>query len=206
MTGFPSLEQLLGPYRLEKILGRGGMGQVYLAQDTLLGRNVALKVIDAQLRSDPAYIGRFVREARAVAAWNHPNIVQVYDAGEQDGWYYFVMEYIEGITLRDLIAQYAARGLLLPHDLALRIGQALGRALDYAHLRNVIHRDVKPANVLIAGDLNTPTGRIVLTDFGLALDASSGSLGEVAGSAHYIAPEQARRSSDAAPQSDLYSL
>ncbi len=196
----PLLGQTLGSYRLERLLGRGGMGQVYLARDLHLGRVVAIKVIESRLRENTAYHERFAREARSIAAWSHPNIIQIYEAGEQDGLSYFVMEYLQGDTLRDLLNRYAAQGALLPHDEIIRIGLSLAHALDYAHHRGVIHRDIKPANILLAG------GRVVLMDFGLALDASLGSQGEVLGSAHYIAPEQARRSSEAVPQSDLYSL
>jgi serine/threonine protein kinase len=111
------------------------------------------------------------------------------------------MEYIDGQNLGELITHYAAKGELTPHAEVLRMGRAVASALDYAHQRGIIHRDVKPSNVMIAQD-----GRVVLTDFGLALDVQQGSQGEVFGSAHYIAPEQARHSADAVPQSDLYAL
>jgi hypothetical protein len=136
-----------------------------------------------------------------VATWRHENIAQVYYADEDGDLYYFVMEHIDGLDLGELMSQYATRGELMPHADVLRIGRAIASALDYAHQKGVIHRDVKPSNVLVARD-----GRVVLSDFGLALDVQQGSLGDVFGTAHYIAPEQARRSSDAIPQSDLYSL
>src|SRR5262245_35550178 len=201
MIDDPLLGRQLGNFRLERVLGRGGMGQVYYGWDIKLERPVAIKVIDFRFRNNPAYAKRFVREAQAVASWRHENIAQVYHADEQGDLYYFALEYIDGMDLGQLLSHYAARGELMPQADVLRIGQALGRALDYAHARNVIHRDVKPSNVIVARD-----DRVVLTDFGLALDLQQGSVGEVFGSAHYIAPEQARRSSDALAQSDLYSL
>jgi serine/threonine protein kinase len=197
----PLIGQQLGNYRIENPLGRGGMAQVYYAWDLSLERPVALKVIDARYRHSPAYASRFVREARAVATWRHENIVQIYYADEQDELYYFAMEYIEGLDLGGLMRQYTDAGETMPHDDVLRIGRAIAGALDYAHQKGVIHRDVKPSNVMLSQD-----ARIVLTDFGLALDIQQGSVGEVLGSPHYVAPEQARHSADAVPQSDLYSL
>ncbi|MBN1484984.1 MAG: protein kinase [Chloroflexia bacterium] len=201
MAEDPLLGCQLANYRIERLVGRGGMAQVYYGWDVKLERPVAVKVIDARYRSNRAYAERFVREAQAVAGWRHENITQVFYADEQEGLYYFAMEYIDGLDLSSLLAQYAAAGELIPHDDVLRIGRAVASALDYAHEKGVIHRDVKPSNVLVAGD-----GRVVLTDFGLALDVAQGSLGEVFGSAHYIAPEQAHRSADALPASDQYSL
>lgn len=201
MSVDPLLGRQLANYRLEHVIGRGGMAQVYYGWDVKLERPVALKVIDARYRDDPVYAQRFVQEARAVAGWRHENIVQIYYADDQDGLYFFAMEYIGGLNLEQLLAHCSSKGTLLPLADVLHIGRAVARALDFAHQRGVIHRDVKPSNVMIA-----PDGRIVLTDFGLALDASIGSSGQVFGSPHYIAPEQARRSDDAVPQSDLYAL
>ena len=201
MTVDPLIGLQLGNFRLERVLGRGGMAQVYYGWDVKLERPVAVKVIDSRFRDNPAYAKRFVREAQAVASWRHENIAQIYYADEQGGLYYFAMEYVDGLDLGRVLTSYAARGELIPQADVLRIGRALASALDYAHAKRVVHRDVKPSNVIIARD-----GRVVLTDFGLALDVQQGSVGEVFGSAHYIAPEQARRSSDATPLSDLYSL
>jgi len=201
MSGDPLIGRQLANFRIERVLGRGGMAQVYYGQDVKLNRPVAIKVIDARFRSNPAYATRFVREAQAVATWRHENIAQVYYADEDDDLYYFVMEYIDGLDLDELIAQYTGRGERMPYADVLRIAWAIASALDYASQKGVIHRDVKPSNVLVARD-----GRVVLSDFGLALDVQQGSMGDVFGTAHYIAPEQARRSSDAVPQSDLYSL
>ncbi|MBN1284701.1 MAG: serine/threonine protein kinase [Anaerolineae bacterium] len=191
----------LANFRIDRFVGGGGMAQVYYGWDVKLARPVAVKVIDARYRGNPAYAERFVREARTVATWRHDSIVQVYYADEEDDLYYFVMEYIDGVSLADRLAEYTAQRRLIPHAEVLRIGRRVASALDYAHQRGVIHRDVKPANVMLASD-----GRVLLTDFGLALDLHQGSVGEVFGTAHYIAPEQARRSSQAVPQSDLYSL
>jgi serine/threonine protein kinase len=201
MTDDPLIGRQLSNFRLERVLGRGGMAQVYYGMDVKLQRPVAVKVIDARFRDNPAYAQRFVREAQAVASWRHENIAQIYYADEQDGLYYFAMEYIDGLDLGRVLTNYASKDELMPQADVLRIGRAIASALDYAHARRVVHRDVKPSNVIIARD-----GRVFLTDFGLALDVQHGSVGEVFGSAHYIAPEQARRSSDATPQSDLYSL
>jgi serine/threonine protein kinase len=197
----PLIGRTLGNYRLDRLLGRGGMARVYFGWDIRLHRPVAIKVMDERYRDNPAYTARFVREARAVAAWNHPNISKVYFAGEEEGWPFFVMEYIRGLDLQQLLRQYTAAGELMPHTDVLRIGRAMAKALDYAHQKGVIHRDVKPSNLIVSDD-----GRVVLTDFGLAMNVTQGTLGEVFGSPHYIAPEQARNSSEAVPQSDLYSL
>lgn len=196
----PLLGHQLANFRLERTIGRGGMAQVYYGYDVKLKRPVAVKVIDARHRDKPAYARRFVREAQAIAGWRHEHIIQIYYADDKDGLYYFAMEYIDGQDLGQLLAQ-GAKGKLLPQAEVLRIGQAVAGALDYAHERGVIHRDVKPSNVLLAKD-----GRVVLADFGLALDVEQGSAGEVFGSANYLAPEQARHSAKAVPQSDLYSL
>jgi tRNA A-37 threonylcarbamoyl transferase component Bud32 len=197
----PLIGYQLANYRIERLIGRGGMAQVYYGWDVELQRPVAVKVIDARYRNNTAFASRFVREARTVAGWRHENVLQVHYAGEQDGLYFFAMEYVDGLDLGQILARYAAAGELMPYDDVLRIGQAIAAALDYAHRRGVIHRDMKPSNVMVAAD-----GRVTLADFGLALDVQQGSMGEIFGSPRYVAPEQARRSTDAVPQSDLYSL
>lgn len=197
----PLIGQKLGNFRLDRLLGQGGMAQVYKGWDVKLSRPVAIKVIDARYRDRQDYAERFVREARTIATWRHEHIIRVYYADEQDGLYYYVMEYVKGLNLGQVMAQYVEAGELMPHPDVLRIGRAIAEALDYAHERGVIHRDVKPANVMVADD-----GRVVLTDFGLVLNVEQGTLGEVFGSPHYIAPEQAISSADAVPQSDLYAL
>ncbi len=201
MTTDPLIGKQLANFRIERVLGRGGMAQVYYGQDIKLQRPVAIKVIDARYRDNPQYARRFITEARAVARWRHENIIQIYYADDQDGLYYYVMEYIDGPDLASVLNSHAARGEKLSQAEVLRIGKAIASALDYAHKHGVIHRDVKPSNIFLSKD-----GRIVLGDFGLALDLNQGSSGEAFGSPHYISPEQARRSLDAVPQSDLYSL
>ncbi len=197
----PLVGQQLANFHVERLIGRGGMAEVYYGHDTMLHRPVAIKIIDARLRSNATYARRFIQEARTVAQWRHENIVQIHFANEENDLFYFAMEYIEGLDLSVLLASYKEEGTLIPHADVLMIGEAVGKALDYAHQNGVIHRDIKPSNVMV--DQN---GRVALTDFGLALDVNQGSIGNVFGSAYYIAPEQARRSSDAVPQSDLYSL
>jgi serine/threonine protein kinase len=198
-------ESLLGHqlanYRVDRLLGSGGMAQVYYGWDVKLERPVAIKVIDARYRDDPAYAERFIREARTVAGWRHDHIVQIYYADDQDGLYFFAMEYVDGMDLGQVLAQYSDDGELMGHEDVLFVGRAVAQALDYAHEQGVIHRDIKPSNVMVTAD-----GRVVLTDFGLALDVYEGSLGQVFGSPHYISPEQARSSAEAVVQSDLYSL
>lgn len=201
MNRDPLIGRRFANYQIESLLGRGGMAQVYFARDISLHRPVAVKVIDAQFRQDVSYAQRFISEARAVATWRHENIIQVYYAGQEDDLYYFVMEYIDGLNLESLLRHYADSGELMPHEDVLKIGKAVASALDYAHSKGVVHRDVKPSNVMISSD-----DRVVLADFGLALDTQQGSMGEVFGTPHYVSPEQAMRSANAVPQSDVYSL
>jgi eukaryotic-like serine/threonine-protein kinase len=191
----------LSNYRIERLLGRGGMASVYHAIDIHLHRPAALKVIDIEYPGRSDYSERFVREARAMASWRHPNIPQIYQAGVEDGFSFYAMEYIKGKDLEKLLSELSDRDEFLPLNDVLLIGRAVAAALDYAHQRGSVHRDVKPSNILISDD-----GRILLSDFGLVLDMAKGSRGEIFGSPHYIAPEQARSSSLAVPQSDLYAL
>lgn len=188
-------------YRVEKPLGAGGMAKVYRALDVKLKRYAALKVIAPDLRESEQYAERFEREAQSIARLEHPNIVRIYRFGEVDGMYYIAMQYVEGADLSTLIRDYRAAGEVMPIGDVVRVLQDIGSALDYAHSRDVIHRDVKPGNIMVDN-----TGRALLADFGLALLADLGTRGEVLGSPHYIAPEQTVSSSNAVPQSDLYSL
>jgi serine/threonine protein kinase len=201
MIDDPLIGRQLASFRVERVLGRGGMAQVYYGWDVKLDRPVAIKVIDMRFRDDPTYAERFIREAQAVSKFRHENIVHIYYAGEQDDLYYYVMEHLEGRDLGAILADYAARDELLPPDEVIRLGQAIASALDYAHSQSVVHRDVKPANIFVADN-----GRVVLTDFGLAMNIEQGSIGAAFGTPRYIAPEQARHSADATAQSDLYSL
>ena len=197
----PLIGQHLGNYRIDTVIGRGGMATVYYGWDESLHRPVAVKVIDARYRNNPTYAERFLQEARAVATWRHDNILQVFYAGQVDDLYFFAMEYVDGLDLSQVMKQYVEEGELMPHEDVLKIGRAVASALDYAHSQGIIHRDVKPSNVMVAKD-----GRFALADFGLALNAQQGSLGDTFGTPHYIAPEQARNSAMAVPQSDLYAL
>jgi serine/threonine protein kinase len=201
----PATDPLIGStfanYRIEYLLGRGGMASVYYGFDVQLQRAAAIKVIDERYSGDSAYAARFVHEARAMASWRHPNIPQIYQAGVEKGISYYAMEYIQGMDLEELLRRYHQKGELLPYSDVLNIGNAIADALDYAHRKGAIHRDVKPSNVMISED-----DRILLMDFGLVLIVDQGTRGEVFGSPQYIAPEQARNSADAVPQTDLYSL
>jgi serine/threonine protein kinase len=196
----PLLNQTLSNFRIERLLAHGGMASVYLGKDIKLHRPVAIKVIDARYKDNPDYVKRFLNEARLMAKWRYENIVQIHYADDKPVLY-FVMEYVDGYDLASIMSQYSQRGELMPVRDVLRIGKVVAGALDYAHKQGVIHRDVKPSNVLIASD-----GRVVLSDFGMALEIRDGSMGNIFGTPHYISPEQARRSADAVPQSDIYSL
>jgi len=188
-------------YEIERELARGGMADVYLAADRQLRRKVAVKVLFPEFARDPSFVERFRREAQNAASLNHPNICAVYDWGQERGTYYIVMEYVEGRSLRDIIR---AEGQL-PAVAAAHIAAELADALTFAHRRGVIHRDVKPGNVLITG-----TGQVKLTDFGIAanqFDANQGltQTGSVMGTATYFSPEQAQ-GHPVDGRSDVYAL
>jgi len=205
MTGTPPAlvglaEALDGRYRLERELGRGGMGVVYLARELRLERQVALKVLPPELARSPELRERFLREARTAAQLSHPNIVPIHHADETGGFAFFAMGFVDGETLADHIK---SRGRLSPAE-TVRILREAAWALAYAHARGVIHRDIKPENVM----LERATGRVLVTDFGIARDTRASSLtqeGHVLGSVHYMSPEQAV--GDAIDgRSDLYAL
>ena len=190
---------LSGRYRLESKLGSGGMSTVYLAEDKTLQRAVAVKVLHAEISDQPDQIERFRREARAVAQLSHPNVVAVIDAGQDHGHPYIVFEYIEGETLKQRIDRLGR----LPLDESAAYAIEVGRGLATAHARNLVHRDVKPQNVLI-----DPEGRAKVTDFGIARSLEAKGLtatGRVLGTTDYVAPEQAMGQSIDA-RSDVYSL
>lgn len=193
-------ELIAGRYELEELVGSGGMSSVFRAYDRLLERRVALKVLHEQYTRDGDYVERFRREARAVARLGHANIVTVIDRGEQDGRQFIVFEYLEGENLKQLLRRTGP----LPTRRALELASQIADALSFAHGHGIVHRDVKPQNVLLNGDEQAK-----VTDFGIArsVDVQQGltQTGTVLGTSDYIAPEQARgRQVDA--QSDVYSL
>ena len=195
---------LSGRYRLQRLIATGGMGQVWEAVDSRLGRRVAVKVLKAEFSDDPEFVERFRAEARTVAMLNHPGIASVYDYGETDmdgegRTAYLVMELINGEPLNSVLKRSGR--LSLRHSLDML--EQTGRALQVAHTAGLVHRDVKPGNILI-----TPTGQVKLTDFGIAKAVDAAPVtqtGMVMGTAQYIAPEQAL-GHDATAASDVYSL
>ncbi len=193
-------ELIADRYELQELVGTGGMSSVYRAHDRLLERDVALKVLHSQFTADTDYVERFRREARSVAQLSHPNIVTVIDRGEQEERQYIVFEYVHGENLKSLVEREGP----LPEQDAVRLTLQIARALGFAHEHGLVHRDVKPQNVLLNGD-----GEAKVTDFGIArsLDVKGGltQTGTVMGTSDYIAPEQARGSKVDA-QSDVYSL
>src|SRR2546425_11227860 len=197
----PALQRALGGrYVLERRLGRGGMGLVYLAREPRLARRVAIKVLPPDRALQPAARERFLREARTAAGLSHPNIVPIFAVDEVDDVVFFVMAYVEGESLGQRVR---ARGPLAP-DAVARLLQDVARALAYAHAHGVVHRDVKPDNIL----LEVPTGRVLVSDFGIArVGSGSGTTGprEIVGTAAVMGPEQAN-GGVVDPRSDLYSL
>jgi serine/threonine-protein kinase len=194
------INQLLGGrYKLGEMIGTGGMADVYVAEDTRLARQVAVKVLRSDLARDPSFVARFRKEALAAAALNHPGIVAVYDSGEEPAPY-IVMELISGHTLRELIH----KGERVPLKRALEIGEGILAALEYSHQAGIVHRDIKPANIMI-----TDHGDVKVMDFGIAraladLGATLTSTWNVVGTAQYLSPEQAL-GEVADLRSDIYS-
>jgi eukaryotic-like serine/threonine-protein kinase len=189
-----------GRYELRRKIARGGMADVFLAHDVMLNRPVAVKVLFPEFAVDPAFVQRFRGEAQAAANLGHPNIVSIFDWGEQDGTYYIVMEYVEGASLAQILRDEGPMEPRRAADIAADIASALG----FAHSSGVIHRDVKPGNVLLS-----PTGQVKVTDFGIARAVSSQEnltqTGTVMGTATYFSPEQARGEA-VDGRSDVYSL
>jgi serine/threonine protein kinase len=192
--------QKLGKYEISERLGRGGMAEVYKAFQPGLDRYVAVKVLTGYFAGTPQFIARFKREARAIAQLRHPFIVQVFDFDMQDEWYYMVMEYLEGGTLHERIQQYGA----LPLTDVVRIGASLTDALDYAHQHQMIHRDIKPTNVMFA---DKGLAHPILTDFGIAriIGETALTTSGFMGTPAYISPEVAR-SEPVDERSDIYSM
>src|ERR1700751_2732606 len=187
-----------GRYRIIRNLGAGGMADVYLAEDQELGRRVAIKILNDRHAADDSFIERFRREAKNAAGLSHPNIVSIYDRGEAEGTYYIAMEYLDGRSLKELIV---GRGPA-PVNVALEYTRQMLAALRFAHRHGIVHRDIKPHNVLVDGE-----GRVKVTDFGIARAGTSQmtETGSIVGAAQYLSPEQAR-GGEVDPRSDLYSL
>ncbi|HEX3051609.1 MAG TPA: serine/threonine protein kinase [Aggregatilineaceae bacterium] len=199
MSAHSLIGHQLDEYSVIQLLGHGGMARVYLAEDVRLKRRVALKVIEGI--SDPDTKRRFEQEAQAIARLEHPHIVRLYRYGEVGGLFYMAMQYVEGSTLQALLEKHHRASTYLDAGTVTRLLRDVCDALDYAHSQGVIHRDVKPSNILL-----DQTGRLYLADFGLARQMNVDTRGEVFGSVHYIAPEQAISSARTVPQSDLYAV
>ena len=187
-----------GRYRIKHRIGSGGMADVYCAEDTHLGREVALKVLHRRFAQDQEFVERFRREAASAAGLQHPNVVGVFDRGEHDGTYYIAMEHLPGRTLKDILADEAP----LPQERAIDLAMQILQAAGFAHRRGVIHRDFKPHNVIVDDD-----GNAKVTDFGIARRGASEmtETGSIMGTAQYLSPEQAQGHAVTA-SSDLYSI
>src|SRR3954469_9626388 len=185
-------------YVIERKLGSGGMADVYLAEDQELGRRVALKLLDDRHASDEQFVERFRREAQSAAGLNHPSIVSIFDRGYAEGTYYIAMEFLDGRTLKELLVRNGPTPVPIAIDYARQI---LG-AIAFAHRNGIVHRDIKPHNIVVG-----PDGRLKVTDFGIARSGASQmtEAGPIVGTAQYLSPEQAR-GAQVDPRSDLYSL
>src|SRR5690606_29043207 len=186
-------------YRIKSRIGGGGMANVYLGYDIILKWDVAIKVLRPEFANDPEFIERFDREALAATSLAHPNIVSIYDVGEEGDIFYIVMEYVDGETLKDYVKKHGK----LSVEETIDIMEQLTSAIQYAHENGLIHRDIKPQNILI-----DRSGKIKVTDFGIAVALSATALTQtnsVLGSVHYLSPEQAR-GGKATKLSDIYSL
>src|SRR5262245_23119608 len=198
-----ALEKAIGfQYRIERLLGRGGMGAVYLAHELALDRDVAIKVLPPEQAGAPQLRDRFRREARTAARLNHPNIVPLHTFGEVNGLVYFVMGYIAGESLASRLSRTGP----LTSEESRELLTELADALAYAHRNGVVHRDIKPDNILIDAETGSPR----LTDFGIAkasfTDAHLTTTGQLIGTPAYMSPEQALGSADVDARSDIYSL
>jgi eukaryotic-like serine/threonine-protein kinase len=192
-------KRISGRYRIIKLIGGGGMANVYLAHDMILDREVAIKMLRMDFANEEEFIKRFQREAQSATSLVHPNIVSIYDVGEEDDLYYIVMEYVQGMTLKQYIQQHSPVGV----EQALEIMKQLTLAISHAHQNHIVHRDIKPHNILVDEE-----GTVKITDFGIAMALSATSITQtnsVLGSVHYLSPEQARGGM-ATKKSDIYSL
>ena len=188
---------IAGRYEIIEKIGAGGMSDVYKAMDHSLGRDVAIKVLKQEFVEDAGFVSKFRAEAQSAAGLEHPNIVNIYDVGSEEGLYYIVMEYVEGITLKTYISK---KGRLSYNEL-ISIAIQVGRGIEAAHNKNIIHRDIKPQNIIISKE-----GKVKVTDFGIARAATANTINaDIMGSVHYSSPEQARNGY-VTFQSDIYSL
>lgn len=186
-------------YQIIKTLGEGGMANVYLAHDTILDRNVAVKVLRGDLANDEKFVRRFQREALSASSLSHPNIVEMYDVGEDDGQYYIVMEYVDGMTLKQVLKKRGHLSVTEVIDIMLQVTDGMA----HAHDAYIIHRDIKPQNIMILSN-----GMIKITDFGVATALNSTQLTQtnsVMGTVHYLPPEQANGKGSTI-RSDIYSM
>jgi len=196
-------QTLGGRYRIESLLGQGGMSSVYSATDPNLRRTVAVKLVHAHLTGDPDFVRRFEAEAATVAQFRHPNIIQVFDFDHDGPTYFMVLEFVPGETLHTRLRRLAAANQRLPVNELLTVTINVSEAVDYAHARGLVHRDIKPANVMI-----NPQGQAVLMDFGIAKimgSANQTATGTVIGTAQYISPEQVKGQRPTG-RSDIYAL
>lgn len=199
----PLIGKMLGDYRLEALMATGGMARIYRGEDTRLGRPAAIKVLaHDDLDDDDTLAKRFQREARELATLEHPNIITIYQYGELEGLYYLAMKLVKGRDLAQEYKRLKSNNKMMEPERVIHILEQVAAALDYAHMNTVIHRDVKPSNILVTDD-----DTAILTDFGLVMRSSvMTTIGTAFGTPRYIAPEQATASNKALPQSDLYSL
>src|SRR3954447_6460663 len=192
-------KRLSGRYKILDMIGGGGMANVYLAHDMILDRDVAVKMLRLDFANDEEFIRRFRREAQSATSLAHPNIVNIYDVGEENDLYFIVMEYVEGQTLK----QYIQQNSPIQVEETIEIMEQLTSAISHAHQNHIVHRDIKPQNILVDRFSN-----VKITDFGIAMALSATSITQtnsVLGSVHYLSPEQARGGM-ANKKSDIYSL
>lgn len=192
--------KISGRYQVIKAIGGGGMAHVYLAHDLILDRDVAVKVLRTDMASNDEFVRRFIREGQAASSLNHPNIVNLYDVGDENGVFFLVMEYVDGMTLKEYIKYYAPISI----EKVISIMKQLASAVSNAHQNQIIHRDIKPQNILIERN-----GHVKITDFGIATAVSGATIAQtssqVLGSVHYLSPEQVR-GGQVRKESDIYSM